>query len=147
MNAVADGADNGLGLGDEGTTLLHQVLRRRVVMLLNRGGPSDLAVRWARVLLSRLPLPLLSLLLPFFTFSFLQLKNHHFYGFFKRAKACCNVPHTTQVVVKLRLCWPTSTSNNYPEQSIHITPAINRYFFYSLQNVTCILIITCLKNE
>ena len=60
MDAIADGADDRLGLRHEGAALLHEVLRRGVVVALDGGRPSNLAVGGAFVVLGLLPpLPLL----------------------------------------------------------------------------------------
>ena len=56
MDAVADGADDWLGLGHKSAALLHQVLRRWVEVALDGGRPSNLAVGGTIVVLS-LPLP------------------------------------------------------------------------------------------
>jgi hypothetical protein len=44
MDPVAYSADHGLGLGDEGAALLHQVLGGRVVVALDGGSHSNLAI-------------------------------------------------------------------------------------------------------
>ena len=72
MDAIANGAHDRLGLGDEGAPLLHQVLRRRVVVALNGGRPSNLPLRRTLVLVVS-PSPLSPLLFSLTAFNDLRL--------------------------------------------------------------------------